>query len=192
MALEKFSQRTFWCTFEYISTCVHMHVYYIIYQDLFFSVTHLSLAGVLWQCIFIIIIIIQQSLGNNVLSQITVSYLRHWHTQNQKEKRKKRKKVATISRLIEKRPEKYTGINPEVIICIIEKMHLIKYIFILAGISKLSFRFESQLSVYFILISFKLIAQSRNYIYRWIYLCPCFLKANKQNHRNFITGVQCY
>lgn len=45
-------------------------------------------------------------------------------------------------------------------------MHLIKYIFILAGISKLSFRFESQLSVYFILISFKLIAQSRNYIYR--------------------------
>lgn len=128
---------------------------------------------------FFIIIIIQQSLGNNVLSQITVSYLRHWHTQNQKEKRKKRKKVATISRLIERRPEKYTGINPEVIICIIEKMHLIKYIFILAGISKLSFRFESQLSVYFILISFKLIALSRNYIYIWIYLRPCFFK-NKQ------------
>lgn len=190
MALEKFTQRTFWCTFEYISACVHMHVYYIIYQDLFFSVTHLSLAGVLWQCIifyYYSTVPWKQCLisDNSVLSQTLT------HTKP-KRKKKKRKKVATISRLIEKRPEKYTGINPEVIICIIEKMHLIKYIFILAGISKLSFRFESQLSVYFILISFKLIAQSRNYIYSWIYLCPCFLKANEQNHWNFITGVQCY
>lgn len=46
-----------------------MHVYYIIYQDLFFSVTHLSLAGVLWQCIFLLLLLFNSPLE-------TMSYLR--------------------------------------------------------------------------------------------------------------------